>query len=80
MEEFKQLLNDLGVDGAQRSPAALCLFPDMKKQRMAPRGRKVKSQRKENVDTYVQSLLSICNLLKVVCGDAYAGKASHIFN
>ena len=56
IQEFNQLLDDLGLVGFQRSPGALCLFPDMQKQRISLRGRKVKSQRKENVDTYVQLL------------------------
>ena len=50
------MLNDLGLGGFQRSPGALYLFPDMQKQRISLKGRKVKSKRKENVDTYVQSL------------------------
>ena len=48
------MLNDLGLGGFQRSPGALYLFPDMQKQRISLKGRKVKSKRKENVDTYVQ--------------------------
>lgn len=42
---FKQLLNDHTLDSTQRTPAAYCLFPDVKKQRNGPRGKKVDSQR-----------------------------------
>lgn len=34
-EEFKQSLNDLGLDSAQTTPGAYCLFPDVQKRRMA---------------------------------------------